>query len=217
MRADKVTTEIRQEQIARAATRLLAVRGWQQVSLAAVAKAVGIVPSAVYRHFSGKDQMLDAVLDLVDQSFQTNLRAARRATTNPVTRLKQALMQHAELIRSGVPIPRIILCEDVFTGSPRHRKRVKAIYQTYLGEIAAIIRDGQDQNLIRPELAADTLALMWLGLVQTPAILWLVIREGFDLRQHCERAWQLFAETIQPSRPNKPGMSLPSSHHENRN
>jgi AcrR family transcriptional regulator len=215
MRANKVTTEIRQEQIARAATRLLAVRGWQQVSLAAVAKAVGIVPSAVYRHFSGKDQVLDAVLDLVAQSFQANLQATRRATTDPVAQLRQALARHVELLGSGVPVPRIILCEDVFTGSPRHRRRVQAIYQAYLGEIAAIIRDGQDQNLIRRKPAADTLSLMWLGLVQTPAILWLVSREGFDLRQHCERAWQLFAEAIRPVRSNKPGMSIPTSNHEN--
>jgi AcrR family transcriptional regulator len=129
MRANKAATEIRQEQIARAATRLLAVRGWQQVSLAAVAKAVGIVPSAVYRHFSGKDQMLDAVLDLVDQSFQANLQAARRAMTNPVAQLREALARHVDLISSGVPIPRIILSEDVFTGSRRHRRRVQAIYQ----------------------------------------------------------------------------------------
>ena len=58
---------------------------------------------------------------------------------------------------------------------------------------------------------------MWLGLVQTPAILWLVGRQGFDLRQHCERTWQLFAEAIQPSRSNKQRMILPPSHHENRN
>ena len=122
-----------------------------------------------------------------------------------------------DLIASGVPVPRIILCEDVFTGSPRHRRRVQAIYQAYLGEIAAIIRDGQNQNLIRRELAADTLSLMWLGLVQTPAILWLVSREGFDLRQHCERAWQLFAEAIQPSRSNKLKVSIPSINHEDRN
>jgi len=217
MRANKTTTGIRREQIARAATRLLAVRGWRRVSLTSVAKAVGIVPSAVYRHFRSKDQVLDAVLELVDQSFQANLRAARRATTDPVAQLRQALARHAELISSGVPVPRIILCEDVFTGSPRHRKRVRAIYQAYLGQIAAMIRDGQNQNLIRRELAADTLALMWLGLVQTPAILWLVSGEGLDLRQHCERAWRLFAEAIQPPRSNKPRMSLHSSHHENRN
>ena len=84
MRASKAKTEIRQQQIARAATRLLAKRGWEQVSLAGIAKAVGVVPSAVYRHFSGKDQVLDAVLDLVAQSFQTNLQTARGATTNPV-------------------------------------------------------------------------------------------------------------------------------------
>ncbi|MFA6546609.1 MAG: helix-turn-helix domain-containing protein, partial [Limisphaerales bacterium] len=73
MRAKKTKTETRREQIARAAMRLLAVRGWQRVSLAAIARKVGVVPSAVYRHFSSKDEVLDAVLNLVGQSFQANI------------------------------------------------------------------------------------------------------------------------------------------------
>jgi AcrR family transcriptional regulator len=199
MRAKKAKTEIRQEQIARAAMKLLAVRGWQRVSLAAIARKVGVVPSAVYRHFSGKDEVLDAVLNLVEQSFQANLAAACESLSNPVAQLHEALTRHANLIASGVPIPRIILSEDVFTGSPRHRKRVHAIYQTYLTEIATITRSGQEQGLIRRELPAATLATMWLGLVQSPAILWLLGQGDFDLQQHCECAWQLFAEAMQPA------------------
>jgi AcrR family transcriptional regulator len=199
MRASKAKTEIRQEQIARAALKLLAVRGWRRVSLAAIAKEVGVVPSNVYRHFTGKDRVLDAVLDLVDQSFQTNLQTARQATTDPVICLHEVLTRHVELISGGVPVPRIILSEDVFTGLPRHRKRVQAIYQNYLVEIGAIIRDGQNQNLIRSDLAPETLSLMWLGLVQSPAILWLVGQGKFDLKKHCEQAWKLFAEMIRPS------------------
>src|SRR4026208_2032730 len=91
---------------------------------------------------------------------------------------------------------RIVLSEDVFTGRPRHRKRVQEIYRNYLGEIAKIIQDGQLKNLIRRELAAETLAMMLLGLVQTPAIHWLVSSGGFDLRQHCERAWHIFSGMI---------------------
>jgi AcrR family transcriptional regulator len=199
MRASKAKTEIRQGQISQAALRLLAMRGWRQVSLAAIAKEVGIVAADVYRHFNGKDQVLDAVLDLVDQSFQTNLQAARQANTDPVTCLHEVLMRHVELIRGGVPVPRIILSEDVFTGLQRHRERVRAIYQNYLAEIGAIVQDGQHQNLIRRELSAETLSLMWLGLVQSPAILWLVGQGNFDLRKHCESAWGLFAEMTQTS------------------
>jgi AcrR family transcriptional regulator len=203
MRAAKKHTEIRQEQIARAALKLLGRKGWQHLSLAAIAKEVGVVTSAVYRHFTGKDELLDAVFDLVHQSFQNSLQAARNSTEDPVDCLHAVLRNHVELIRGGVHVPRIILSEDVFIGSARHRKRVQAIYRNYLGEIAGIIADGQRQGLIREETAAETLSVMWLGLVQSPAILWLLGHGDFDLQSHCESAWKLFVAILRPTRPVK--------------
>lgn len=194
MRAKKARTKIRQEQIARTAMKLLALRGWQRISLAAIAREVGVVTSAVYRHFKNKDEVLDAVLDLVEQRFQANV---GNSSIDPLARLHDVLMRHVALIVSGVPVPRIILSEAVFTGHPRHRKRVQKIYQNYLVEIAVIFRDGQEQGLIQGKPSPETLSIMWLGLVQSPAILWLLGHGKFDLKQHCERAWQLFAAAIQ--------------------
>jgi AcrR family transcriptional regulator len=194
MRAKKARTKIRQEQIAQAAMQLLALRGWQRISLAAIAKEVGVVTSAVYRHFKSKDEVLDAVLDLVEQCFQSNVQGA--SGNDPITCLHDALMRHVDLIISGVPVPRIILSEAVFTGHPRHRKRVQKIYQNYLAEIAVIIRAGQEEGLIQHKLNPETLSIMWLGLVQSPAILWLLGQGDFDLKQHCERAWDLFTAAI---------------------
>lgn len=195
MRASKARTEIRQEQIARAAMKLLALRGWQRISLAAIAREVGVVTSAVYRHFKSKDEVLDAVLELVEQRFQANVGAY--SSNDPLARLHDVLMRHVALITSGVPVPRIILSEAVFTGHPRHRKRVQKIYQNYLAEIGVIFRDGQEQGLIQGKPSPETLSIMWLGLVQSPAILRLLGHGKFDLKQHCECAWQLFAAAIQ--------------------
>jgi AcrR family transcriptional regulator len=200
MRARKARTEIRQDQIARAAMKLLAVRGWQRVSLAAIARQVGVVPSAVYRHFGGKDEVLDAVLDLVEHHFHANVQKAHGSTCDPVARLHAVLRRHVELIVSGVPVPRIMLSDGVFTGTPRHRQRVQVIYRNYLAAIAGIFRDGQDQGLIQREPGAETLSVMWLGLVQSPAILWLLGKGAFDLPTHCERAWTLFANSIRTRR-----------------
>lgn len=200
MRAKKARTEIRREQIANTALELLAVRGWQRVSLAAIARKVGVVTSAVYRHFRGKDEVLDAVLELVDQIFQANVQTARDANDQPLVQLHDIFVRHVALILSGVPVPRIILSEDVFTGSPRHRKHADRIYKNYLGALVAIIRAGQEQGQIRGTSSAETLALMWLGLVQSPAILWLLGGSDFDLKQHCERAWELYAQMLQSAR-----------------
>jgi AcrR family transcriptional regulator len=89
MRASKAKTEIRHGQIAQAALKLLAVRGWRRVSLVAIAKEVGIVASDVYRHFTSKDPVLDGILDLAEQSLRTNFDAARQATTDPVACLRE--------------------------------------------------------------------------------------------------------------------------------
>ncbi len=202
MRAKKARTEIRQEQIAQAAMQLLALRGWQRISLAAIAKEVGVVTSAVYRHFKGKDEVLDAVLDLVEQCFQSNVQTG--ASDDPLARLHDVLIRHVDLIVSGVPVPRIILSEAVFTGHPRHRKRVKVIYRNYLAAIAVIFRAGQEKGLIQRKLNPETLSVMWLGLVQSPAILWLLGQGDFDLRQHCERAWDLFEAAIRSNPANTP-------------
>lgn len=202
MRAKKARTEIRQEQIARSAMKLLALRGWHCISLAAIAREVGVVTSAVYRHFKSKDEVLDAVLDLVEQRFQANVGAD--SSNDPLVRLHDVLMRHVDLITSGVPVPRIILSEAVFAGHPRHRKRVQKIYQNYLAEIAVIFRDGQEQGLIQGKPSPETLSIMWLGLVQSPAILWLFGPGKFDLKQHCKRAWQLFAAAIYADTSNVP-------------
>ena len=48
----------RREQIRSAAAALFYERGYEQVSVADVAESVNVGPSALYRHFSGKSELL---------------------------------------------------------------------------------------------------------------------------------------------------------------
>lgn len=51
----------RREQILDAATKLFAERGYSRVSMAEIGKSVGLAAASVYRHFSGKEQILVTV------------------------------------------------------------------------------------------------------------------------------------------------------------
>src|SRR5580765_4982416 len=53
----------RRELIVSAATDLFAGNGFENVSMSKVADAVAVGPSALYRHVSGKDQLLTEVID----------------------------------------------------------------------------------------------------------------------------------------------------------
>ncbi|HZL43456.1 MAG TPA: TetR/AcrR family transcriptional regulator [Verrucomicrobiae bacterium] len=196
-RAQKIKTEIRQEQIARAALVLIARRGLNHLNIGALSREVGVVPSAIYRHYPGKDRVLESVLDLISRSLLTNIEAVCQATPDALERLHLLLMRHVQLVRHHAGIPRVLFSEQIFAGSARRKQRVHQTLQGYLQKIARIIAEGRDQGQIRADIAPDTAAVMFLGLVQPAIILWLMSNGTFDVAGHAERAWCLFREMLE--------------------
>jgi AcrR family transcriptional regulator len=199
MRASKTKTEIRQEQIAEAALALISRHGLRELNVAALARRVGVVPSAIYRHYRGKNEVLESVLDLISRRLLENVRAVRQESTDPLERLRRLLARHAQLIRKDVAIPRVIFSEEIFSGHARRRQRMYQIFQSYLKEVQKLIREGQFQGAIRPDLPPTTGSVMFLGLVQPAIILSLLSDGAFDVATHAQRAWRLFNGMLQPA------------------
>ena len=79
----------------------------------------------------------------------------------------------------------------------KRRQRVHSIIQGYLDRVAELVREGQTEGSVRADLPADTVSVMFLGLIQPAVILWLISDGAFDVAIHAERAWQIFSRTIQ--------------------
>lgn len=197
MRATKTNTEIRQDQIATAALELMARHGPKSLSVSGLARKVGVVPSAIYRHYRSKDAVLDAVLDLIAQRLQDNVQAVRQETPDALERLHRLLNRHVQLIQKNAAIPRVVLSEEIFSGHAKRRQRVHRIIKGYLAGVAELVCQGQRDGSLRTNLPADTVAVMFLGLIQPAVILWLISDGAFDVAAHAQRAWQIFGQTIQ--------------------
>lgn len=203
MRAAKTKTGVRREQIAQSALTLIARNGFHRLSLAAVAREVGVVPSAIYRHYQGRDAVLDAVLELISDRLLENVEAARRTAGNALERLHDLLMRHIHLVQNGVPIPRVVFSEEIFTGHRKRRHRVHQIFQQYLGKVAEMILEGQRAGEIQGEFPPATLSMMFLGLVQPSAILWLMSEGKYDFTQNVENAWLIYRRMLQTRKKTK--------------
>jgi len=192
----KLDTQIRREQIAEAALSLVADQGLRRLSIAAVARRVGLVPSGIYRHFKSKDEVLSAVLELIERRLLANVQAARDENADPLECLKGVLVRHIRFIREGRAIPRMIFSDDVHAGNPQRRQRVLQIFTRYTGEIVQIVRLGQSQGRIRPDLDPQTITMMLFGIIVPAGILWHLTEGGFDVTRHAQRAWQLLSSAI---------------------
>jgi len=199
MSIEKLDTQIRQNQIAQAALDLVSSQGMKGLSLAAVARKVGVVPSGIYRHFKGKDHVLDAVLNLISEKLLANVTAVQEETADPMDRLRLLLARHAYLIRDNQAIPRVVFSDEVFGGNPGRKARMHRIVSSYLSSVSDIVRDGQERGTIRNDVDPGAIAVMFLGLIQTPAILWHLSDENFDVSKQIDRAWKIFREAIEKS------------------
>lgn len=196
MPAEKVATKVRREQIAQAALDLVATQGLKALSVGTVARRVGLTPSGIYRHFKSKDDVLDAVQELIQGRLMDNVNAVREHTQDAVEQLHQLLMRHVALIRQNQGIPRVIFSEDFYTDHPERRTRTYRSIRKYLDEVAAIIRQGQENTQIKADFAPETAAVMFLGLIQPSAILWHMSGGQFDVTRQAERAWPIFSKAI---------------------
>src|SRR5574340_216282 len=118
MATEKLETQIRQEQIAHAALSLIATRGRPGLSVAAVARRVGLVPSGIYRHFKGKEEILDGALDFIGERLLGNVQAVAADAADPLERLRRLLLRHVEMLRQNQGIFRIVFSEDAYGGKP---------------------------------------------------------------------------------------------------
>lgn len=203
MLAAKLKTQVRREQIAWAALRLVAGGGLKRLSMAAIARQVGFGPTAVYRHFKSKDEVLDAALALVGTKLQENVKAVHAEAEDPLERLRRLLARHIALIRDNDAIPRVVFSEDFYAGHPERKLRMYRGIQMYLKQVAQIIRQGQASGQVETDFDAEDAAVMFLGLVQPSAILWHMSDGEFDVTRTAERTWRLFLKAIQKTQATK--------------
>lgn len=196
MSAEKLQTEIRQEQIVLAALNLVATQGLRSLNVAALARRVGLVPSAIYRHFKGKEEIIDAVLEHIRGMLQGNVDAVCEETPDSLERLQRLLFRHIQLIRENLAIPRVIFSEDVYSGRSGRKERVFGMVSDYLSRVAEIIRQGQGAGRIDPSIDPKAASIMFLGLVQPTALLWHMSSGKFDVTRQAEKSWKLFTRAV---------------------
>ncbi len=196
MGTERLDTEARREQIVQAALGLIARDGLNQLSMARLARQVGLTPSALYRHYESKDAIIEAILSQMRGMLLTNVNVVCRETADPVERLHKLLFLHVKLVRENEGLPRVLLSQEVYAGHPERRRMLYENISAYLGKVAKIIEEGQRQGRIRGNAQPDVLSVMFLGLIQPAALLWQMSEGEFDVTAHVKKAWKVFRETI---------------------
>ena len=89
------------EEILRHASILLSTKGVGATRLADVARAVEVTPGAIYYHFRGLDEIVDALLDYVVEETRAFAVTGDDGIASCSVRLHRLIHQHLERLTSG--------------------------------------------------------------------------------------------------------------------
>ena len=196
MATKRLGTEIRREQIAEAALDIVRADGIRGLSVATVSRRVGIAPSAVYRHFNNKREIVTIVLELIQTRLNAHFQETVTLDIDPIDKLQRLLDRHIELIGNNNAIPGLIFSEEVLGGVPDKQRQLYGIIRDVITNVATIVTEGQRAGRIRRDLPAENIAVSFLGMIQPAAIIWNLSEGEFDLIAHAKNAWKLFSDAI---------------------
>jgi AcrR family transcriptional regulator len=200
MKPKRLETRIRRDQIVEAAFEIVNSQGIGALNIAAVAHAVGIVPSAVYRHFESKSAIVSALLERIRVRLTANFESVRRMDVDAVEQLRLLLHHHIDVIHQHRAIPRLIFSEEIIGGKPETRRQLYDVIRDVIQAAASVVEDGQNARLIRTDMKPQQLAMVFMGLIQPAVMIWHLSDGQFDLNDHRKQAWRIFSEAIAPRR-----------------
>jgi AcrR family transcriptional regulator len=191
-------TAVRRQQIVDAARKTIIERGSENITIKALADAVGISEGAIYRHFNQKQDVLLLLIDDVGDNLLNDLKYVGRAGPSSLKRVELVLRRHISSNESAA--------WRVLPGHCRNHQHGRRAAQRAGGRrslrctsagFELLLREGIASGELRPGLdsraaAVNDISPPFHGLVS----LWTLHSYSFDLENAltpsgpwCARLW----------------------------
>ena len=193
MRSRK-TTEIRREEILRAALSIVEQQGLDNLNTNAIAIVIQLVPSAIYRHFKNKEDLIAALIDFIGERLQQNLQQAAMQEGTALARLKNLFELHVNLLQEEPAIPRILYFLISSERNQELKQKMLAEINAYVYETKRRLLQGKKAGEINQEVDVTAAAMMFLGMIQPLVILSQENKAVLD--EYPPKLWQCYQRAI---------------------
>jgi AcrR family transcriptional regulator len=193
--AGKVRGDIRREQIVRAALKVIADRGVSGLTTLSIAREAGISEANLYRHFKNKKEISLAAVSQVREIIGRNLDKALEGSSEPLSILKSFFSLQTQLIEQNSGILRLLFSEELHVHRQIRENILKTMYAVS-EKLASLVIDGQRAGVIRKDIDALTMVLMFVAMTQGLAFRWSLSGFSFSLSGEGAKLWKNFEKCI---------------------
>lgn len=146
------------EQIRAAATKLFATRGYEGVSLQAIADSVGVAKQTLLYHYPSKETLRRAVIEHVLEHWRRTLPAMLQAVTSGRRRFNALTEELVRFFDSDRDRARL-LCRELLDNPTDTKRLMVESLRPWILLVAEYIREGQKIGLIHADVDPESYVL----------------------------------------------------------
>lgn len=192
----RLESDVRREQIADAALKLVVTEGISALTVKNIARQVGVTPPALYRHYAGKTEILAAVVDHITGMHTESRERVFREVAGPVDLLRELFFSQVRLFERNPASPVFFYSDLLWHEEPSLGERFRRHLEAFADEVAGVIRQGQDAGRIRADETPEQLFIAFLGLFSSMGILAGRGLCRVDMAAQAETNWNIFEHYI---------------------
>ena len=196
MSRKRLTSTMRQEQILDTTLEIIAEKGLAGVNTSEIAQRIGIVPSALYRHFENKDALIDALLDRTHSILFENVRKISMESSWASKNLRSLFLLHIEFIRKNPGIPKLVFSDAAVFGSPERKKKVIFIVRNYMNKLKEIAEKGIREGDLMNDISSEAVAFSMVSFAQHVGLISNLSDGKIDMSNLAELAWSYIERAI---------------------
>ena len=169
----------RQVQIFNAAIKLIGAGGIQTLTTKHLSAAVGISEAAIYRHFSGKTEILRGVLVYLRAGIIRRLKTIANDNIPASEKIKRIILDQSKAFSDRPEIVVVLLSEGLYQNEKELSDLIFSIMQQSASIYQAIIKEGQSSGEIRNDIDSRQITSIIMGTLRFNVIQWHL--SGFSI------------------------------------
>ena len=170
----------RQLELIEAASRLLTTSGVNGLTIKNLAKEMKFSESAIYRHFSSKEDIILAMLHYLAENIDERLSNIPK-TENPEENFRAMFQEQFKFFSLNSHFVVAVFSDGLMEESQRINEAILKLLGVMMKHLMPLLTDGQQKNIFTNVIANEDLVHIVMGTFKLQMYKWRLFNFEFDL------------------------------------
>ncbi len=179
----KMIYTIKQNKIIDASIELIAEKSIQEFTIKNLAQKLGVTEGAIYRHFTGKIEILLGILKNFQEECKPTLKIACSSEISALADMENIFKHHFNYFAGKPAVSAVIFSESIFQNDSLLSIEVYKLLKMHEDSLTCIIKRGQENGEIKlNNIKIEQIVKIIIGSIRYTVTKWRLSNYKFDIK-----------------------------------